>query len=64
MDELGKLFSIDTQILKTGTAGESGTGLGMILTKELLDKLGYDIAIKSEIDKGTSFTIEIPFSKV
>jgi signal transduction histidine kinase len=63
-DELGKLFSIDTQILKTGTAGESGTGLGMILTKELLDKLGYDIAIKSEIDKGTSFTIEIPFSKV
>lgn len=63
-DELKKIFCIDTQILKTGTAGESGTGLGMILTKELLDKLGYNIKIKSKVDSGTSFTIEIPLTEV
>ncbi len=59
-EELSKLFSIDTQTIKTGTAGESGTGLGMILTKELLDKLEYKIRVKSEVDKGASFIIEIP----
>ena len=62
-DEIDKLFSIDTQTLKSGTAGESGTGLGLILTKELLDKLGYNINVISEVDKGSSFIIEIPLSK-
>ncbi len=63
-DEISKLFSIDTQILKTGTAGEAGTGLGMILTKELLDKLGYCINVKSELDRGTTFTISIPIKEI
>ena len=61
-EEVSKLFSIDTQTIKTGTAGESGTGLGMILTKELLDKLEYKISVKSEVDKGASFIIEIPYN--
>jgi signal transduction histidine kinase len=63
-DEINKLFSIDTQILKTGTEGEAGTGLGMILTKELLDKLGYDIVVKSELDVGTTFSIIIPVNNI
>ena len=38
-----------------------GTGLGMSIVKQLVDKMGGTIEIESEIDKGSRFTIEIPF---
>jgi len=62
-DELSLLFAIDSQLIKTGTAGEFGTGLGLILVKELLDRLGCNIVVKSHLDKGSSFTIKIPSQK-
>lgn len=62
-DELPLLFAIDSQLIKTGTSGEFGTGLGLILVKELLDRLGSNILVKSYLDKGSSFTIKIPTQK-
>ena len=62
-DELSKLFQVGSHVVKTGTDGEFGTGLGLILSKELLDKLGASVAVKSQVDKGTTFTIRLPAGK-
>lgn len=38
-----------------------GTGLGLSITKSIIEKLGGEIFVKSEIGQGTSFTFTIPF---
>lgn len=40
--------------------GESGTGLGLVLVKELVEKLNWKINVKSEVDAGSKFMIFIP----
>jgi signal transduction histidine kinase len=42
------------------TKGEKGTGLGLSITYGLVQKLGGNISVKSEVNKGTSFTITLP----
>jgi two-component system NtrC family sensor kinase len=37
-----------------------GTGLGLSITHGLIKKLGGDITVRSQIDKGTAFTITLP----
>jgi len=61
-DELKQIFCIAKQSLKTGTLGETGTGLGLILSKELLERLECSIDVKSELEHGTTFIIGIPNS--
>ncbi len=39
----------------------SGTGLGMPITKKLIEKMGGTITFESEKEKGTTFVIRIPF---
>ena len=50
-----KLFKIDSHFSKKGTAQEKGTGLGLLLSKEMIDKLGGEIGVQSEVNKGTTF---------
>ena len=57
---LPKLLRIDTQHTDVGTAGEKGTGLGLILCKELVEKNGGKIWIESEVGKGTTFRFTLP----
>jgi len=57
---LPKLFRIDTFYHKRGTAGEQGTGLGLILCKDLIEKNRGSIGVHSEVDKGTTFTFTLP----
>jgi signal transduction histidine kinase len=61
--DLQKIFRLDMQFTTTGTANEQGTGLGLILCKELVEKNHGTISVESEPGKGTVFTIEIPSSK-
>ena len=42
------------------TKGDKGTGLGLSITYGLVQKLGGQISVQSEVDKGTSFTITLP----
>ena len=59
-DNLDKLFKIDHQITTLGTSNEKGTGLGLILCKELLDKSNQGISVSSEVGHGTEFTVTLP----
>lgn len=65
MDEkqTSNLFRLDQTNSSVGTAGERGTGLGLILCKELIEKQGGRIWIESEIGSGSTFFFTLPKAK-
>ena len=66
IDEEGKkkLFRIDSDYSTTGTANEEGTGLGLILCKEFVEKNKGEIWVESEKGKGSKFCFTLPEKKV
>ncbi|RJP72391.1 MAG: PAS domain S-box protein [Ignavibacteriales bacterium] len=62
LKELNNLFSIESTYSKTGTNGESGTGLGLILCKELIELNKGNIWVESEVGRGSDFIFTIPLS--
>lgn len=59
-DEIWKLFRIDQNHSTSGTHNEKGTGLGLILCKEFVDKHGGRIWAESKAGKGSLFCFTIP----
>jgi len=59
-NNLQKLFKIDESFSTAGTNKETGTGLGLILCKELVEKHGGKIWAESEPGKGAEFHFSIP----
>lgn len=55
-----KLFEIDRDYITKGTGGETGTGLGLILCKEHLDKNGGKISVTSKKGEGSTFIVSFP----
>jgi len=60
---LGKLFDISQKVSRSGTNNEPGTGLGLILVKELVEKNGGTISVKSSEGKGSKFIFTLPLAK-
>lgn len=59
-EDVAKLFRIDVQFTNPGTRGEKGTGLGLNLCKDLVEKNGGRIWAESEVGKGTTFRFTVP----
>jgi len=59
-DLLEKLFSFAPNRSTKGTADETGTGLGLLLCKEFVDKHGGKIWAESIVGKGTTVSFSIP----
>ncbi len=54
------LFRIDEQFRRDGTANEKGTGLGLILCKEFIEKNNGVLWVESEEGKGSRFSFTVP----
>ena len=54
-----KLFKIDEDVVTIGTHNEKGSGLGLILSKEFIERNGGSISVESELGKGSAFTISL-----
>jgi len=59
-EEIQKLFKIEIPLKKRGTADERGTGLGLLICKEIMNKHKGKIIIESEPGKGTTATVLFP----
>lgn len=61
-EHLNKLFDIGEDFSTLGTAQEEGTGLGLILCKEFIDRHCGRISVTSEYGQGTAIAFEIPYT--
>ncbi|MEI6433999.1 MAG: histidine kinase N-terminal 7TM domain-containing protein [Bacteroidota bacterium] len=59
-----QLFHIESLITTKGTADEKGTGLGLILSKDFVERHGGKIRVMSEPGLGSRFIITIPVTPV
>ncbi|MEX0722789.1 MAG: hybrid sensor histidine kinase/response regulator [Gracilimonas sp.] len=57
------LFKDPAKVSRTGTGGESGTGLGLDIVQLYVELHDGEIWVESELDKGTQFYIKIPQKK-
>jgi len=62
-ETINKLFRIETNETTNGTADEKGSGLGLILCRELVEKHGGRIWVESLLGKGSSFKFTLPYGK-
>ena len=59
-DQIGELFEEYSRFNMEVNRGTSGTGLGMNITKRLIEKMNGEIFVESETGKGSVFTVRLP----
>lgn len=59
-DKIANLFAINKRNTTSGTNDETGTGLGLMLCKDFIEKHGGQIWVKSQPEKGSVFSFGIP----
>ena len=62
-NDINKLFKIECQHSTKGTKGETGTGLGLLLCKEFIDRNKGSIRVESEPGKGSRFIFTLPLTE-
>ncbi|WP_298287328.1 tetratricopeptide repeat-containing sensor histidine kinase [uncultured Lutibacter sp.] len=59
-ENLKNLFNIETKKSTLGTSNEQGSGLGLILCKEFVERHGGEIFVESELTLGSTFSFTLP----
>ena len=59
-ERIPSLFRLETKHSMPGTENEQGTGLGLKLTKEFVEKLGGRIWVRSKLGEGSEFKFTLP----
>ena len=59
-ERIGQLFRNEADISTRGTDNERGTGFGLVLCKEFVEKNGGQIAVESEPGSGSTFSFTLP----
>ncbi len=62
-EQLSKLFRLDKASSSKGTDEETGTGLGLIIAREFIEKHNGQIWAESEVGKGSKFCFDIPLGR-
>ena len=60
-EQQDSIFNIGDSKSTYGTRGETGTGLGLLICKDFVEKNEGSISVLSELNKGTTFNIYLPF---
>lgn len=60
---LNKLMKLDSNISRLGTSEEQGSGLGLIISKEMVEIQNGSLKVESTEGEGTTFTISLPKKK-
>ena len=58
-EDFEKLFTLTADKKSIGSSPEKGTGLGLVLVKEMMDRLGGTIELQSQPGAGTSFMLRL-----
>lgn len=61
-ENLNRIFFIDKIITTKGTHSEEGTGLGLVLCKDMLRLMGSELKVQSKVGEGSKFYFELPHS--
>lgn len=59
-ESISNLFCLSENVSSKGTENEKGTGLGLILCKEFIEKHNGKLRVESKLGKGTSFVFTLP----
>ena len=62
-EHLATIFSIDSNYQARGTENEYGTGMGLKVVAEFMHRINGEVKIKSELGKGTTFTLILPIKE-
>ncbi len=58
--KIDDLLRLDRRVTTNGTAGERGSGFGLLLCRDLVERLGGELAVSSVPDQGTRFAFTLP----
>lgn len=63
-ERVDELFRLDRRMTTEGTAGERGTGLGLLLCHDLVERQGGKLTVESSVGRGTTFRVTLPGSTI